>query len=95
LAVQVGSVYDLSRICNLTGDSGKGLTDILLSNLLELAPVGKMPTLLVMSRRSRGQLQRSRTTYSPTGAPAPIPTEYEGIPIMTSDNVSNTEELVA
>lgn len=95
LGLQVGCAYDLGRICNLTNDSGKGLTDLLLSQLLEKFPIGYGPTHFIMSRRSRGQLQRSRTTYSPTGQPAPLPTEYEGIPIITSDAVSNTEELVA
>ena len=95
LAVQIASVWDISRIVNLTAQAGKGLTDSLLSQLVELSPVGMGPSHLIMSRRSRGQLQRSRTTYSPTGSPAPLPSEYEGIPILVTDSVSNTEELVA
>jgi hypothetical protein len=95
LGCQVGGSYDIGRIANLTNDSGKGLTDLLMADLLGKFPVGYGPTHFVMSRRSRTQLQKSRTTYSPTGAPAPVPTEYEGIPIIVSDAVSNTEELVA
>jgi hypothetical protein len=95
LGCQVGGNYDIGRICNLTADSGKGLTDLLMADLLGKFPVGYGPTHFVMSRRSRTQLQKSRTTYSPTGAPAPMPTEYEGIPIIVSDAVSNTEEILA
>ena len=58
-------------------------------------PVGYGPTHILMSRRSRGQLQRSRTTYSPTGSPSPLPTEYEGIPIIVTDAIRDTEELLS
>lgn len=95
LGIQVGSKYAVGRIANLTADSGKGLTDTLMSKLLELFPASAPPTMFVMSRRSRGQLQRSRTTYSPTGMPAPLPSEYEGIPIVVSDSIINTETLLA
>lgn len=95
LGMQEGAIYDVVRICNLTNDSGKGLTDLLLSQALQLFPIGFGPTHIVMSRRSRGQLQRSRTTYSPTGLPAPLPSEYEGIPFVVTDSQSDTEALVA
>lgn len=95
LGLQVGSIYSLGRIINLTEDSGKGLTDSLLSQLLQKFPIGHEPTHFVMSRRSRGQLQRSRTTYSPIGAPAPLPQEYEGIPIIVTDSVVDTEAISA
>lgn len=95
LGLQVGSIYSMGRIVNLTAENNKGLTDVLLSQLLEKFPTGHEPTHFVMSRRSRGQLQRSRTTYSPTGAPAPLPTEYEGIPIVVTDSVVNTEAILA
>lgn len=94
LGAQVGSAYDIGRIANLTNDSGKGLTDLLLSQLIQKFPIGFGPTHILMSRRSRGQLQRSRTTYSPTGQPAPLPAEYEGIPIIATDAISDTEELL-
>lgn len=95
LSLQVGSAYDLGRIANLTADSGKGLTDDLISSLLSEYPVDKMPTHLVMSRRSLKQLQQSRTATNMTGAPAPFPTEAFGVPIVVSDNVSDTEEILA
>lgn len=95
LGMQVGSKYSVGRIVNVTEDAGKGLTDDLLSKMLELFPSDKVPAMIGMSRRSRGQLQRSRTTYSPTGMPAPLPAEYEGVPIVTAESISNVEALVA
>jgi len=95
LGLQIGSKYSVGRIVNLTEDAGKGLTDGLLSQMLERFPDHKRPSFIAMSRRSRGQLQRSRTTYSPTGAPAPVPVDYEEIPILAAESISNTETLVA
>jgi len=94
LGIQVGSKYAAARIANLTADSGKGLTDSLLADALALFPSADPPTHIVMSRRSLTQLQKSRTTYSPIGAPAPRPSEYEGIPIVVTDSITNTEALL-
>lgn len=95
LGIQVGSKYAAARIANLTADSGKGLTDSLLADALSLFPSADQPTHIVMSRRSLTQLQKSRTTYSPVGQPAPRPREYEGIPIVVTDSITNTETLLA
>lgn len=95
LGLQVGSAYDVVRIVNLTAQEGKGLTDRLLSMAFERFPASKMPTHIVVSRQSRGQLQRSRTAVNSTGAEAPMPTHYEGVPIITTDSLVNTEALVA
>jgi hypothetical protein len=94
LGVQIGSKYAVGRICNITADSGKGLTDLLLSTALQKFPAAMQPTMICMSRRSLGQLQRSRTTYNPIGMPAPRPTEYEGIPIIVTDAIGDTEALL-
>lgn len=90
-----GSAYSAGRICNITDDAGKGLTDDLISQLLETFPAGRGPNMLVMSRRSLGQLQRSRTATNPTGAPAPFPESSFGVPIIVSDAVSDTEAEVS
>ena len=95
LGVQIGSKYAVARIANLTEDSGKGLTDTLLARALALFPASDQPTHICLNRRSLRQLQVSRTTYSPTGMPAPRPTEYEGIPIVVTDAISSTETLLA
>lgn len=94
LGLQVGSAYDLGRIANLTVSTAP-LTDDLIAQLLAKFPIGFGPTHLVMSRRSRRQLQDSRTATNSTGAPAPFPTEAFGVPIIVSDAVSDTEEILA
>lgn len=91
--VQVGSVRSIGRIKKLTEDSGKGLTDALIYDLLSKFEVGVKPDALFMTRRSLKQLRASRTATSPTGTPAPIPTEVEGIPIQVTDAILNTESL--
>jgi hypothetical protein len=91
----------VARIKDLTADSGKGLTDLLLADLLAKFPVGTVPDVILMSRRSRSQLQKSRTVVlHGTGtnranqpAIAPTPTEYDGIPIVATDSLLNTEVL--
>ena len=91
--VQVATSLDLARIINLTADSGKGLTDDRLSDALALFPAGRQPNLIGMNRRSLTQLQQSRTATNATGAPAPRPTEYEGIPIVVTDQITSVEAI--
>lgn len=91
--LQVGNKYAIGRIRDLTADSGKGLTDALVAQLLEKFPVGFKPDYLFMNRRSLRQLQSSRTATNPTGAPAPFPSESFGIPIVVTDSITSTEAL--
>jgi len=93
--VQVGSKYAVVRIANLTADSGKGLTDALLEKAMSLFPSSLQPTMICMSRRSRYQLRVSRTTYSPTGSPAPNPVDFDGVPLIVTDSIIDTETLLA
>jgi hypothetical protein len=82
------------RIKNVTAESNKGLTDALLSQAMEKArELGMVPNAIFMTPRSQGQLQRSRTTYNPVGAPAPLPDEYFGVPIYSTINLSNAETV--
>jgi hypothetical protein len=95
LGLQVGSVYSMGRIVNITEDSTKTLTDDLIARLLAEFPTGFEPTHLLMNRRSLRQLQDSRTATNSTGAPAPFPTEAFGVPIVKCESIVNTEALVA
>ena len=95
LGLQVGNVNGLCRIRDLTEDSGKGLTDDLLAQMVATCPVGYRPDVLFMSRRSRRQLQQSRTATNATGAPAPTPIDHDGIPIVATDSITDTEALSA
>lgn len=91
------------RIYNLTAEAGKGLTDSLLAQLLATFPIGYRPDAIFMSRRSRTQLQISRTVVLQGNAKvrpdqptiAPIPTEYEGIPLIATDSILNTDAINA
>jgi hypothetical protein len=91
--LQVLNKYSLIRIKNLTADSGKGLTDALLGQALALLPAAFRSSItdIFMAPRSQEQLRASRTTYSPTGQPAPMPDSFQGIPISISDSISITE----
>ena len=91
--LQVRSTRAVARLKDATADSGKGVTDIWLANLLALFEGGWLPDVFFMTRRSLGQLQASRTATTPTGAPAPMPTEAHGIPIAVTDALTNTETL--
>lgn len=91
--LKTGARYCMGRIRKLTDDSGKGLTDSLLSQLYQKFPVGWRPDAFYATRRAIGQLQRSRTATNPTGAPAPIPNDWNGIPIVPTDSISDTEAL--
>jgi len=91
--LQVGSVFSVARIKKLTADSGKGLTDSLIAQLLAKFPVGVVPDVLFMTRRSLEQLRASRTPYNADGTPAPIPSQAFGVRIEVTDALSNTESL--
>jgi len=91
--VQVGSLWSAARIKKLTADAGKGLTDALLYKALALFPAGTRPDAIFMSRRSREQWRASRTATNATGAPAPIPDNFEGIPVYATDSILDTETL--
>ena len=92
LGLQIGGKYSIARLCNIT--VGKPLTDDLLAELIALFPAGGQPTHLVMNRRSRQQLQKSRTATNATGAPAPFPEDAFGVPIVPTDAILNTESIV-
>lgn len=103
MGMQVGNRKCVGRILDLTADTGKGLTDNLLAELLSLFPVGIVPDALFMSRRSRRQLQCSRTVVinaggdgEPSGGDsniAPVPTDYEGTPIYATDSILDIDAI--
>ncbi len=94
MCLQIGGAYSVGRICNLTAQAGKTLTDALLAQLLATFPSSRPPTHWAMNRRSLFQLQAARTATNATGAPAPIPTEAFGIPIVPTDAIVSTEAIL-
>jgi hypothetical protein len=101
VGMQIGHENVVRRILNLTAQSGKGLTDLLLADAMATFPVGYQPDAIFMSRRSRAQLQKARTvtlfgqgtTRANQPLIAPVPTEYEGIPIIVTDSILNTDAI--
>lgn len=103
LGLQTAAAHSVVRISNVTADSGKTCTDALLSEGLSLFPAEFMPDMIFMSRRSRKQLQNSRTvtlfgqgkTRPDQSNIAPTPIDFEGIPIKATDNILNTDTIEA
>jgi hypothetical protein len=109
IGLQAANPYCIGRIKKLTDDSGKGLTDSLGYDLLAKYPTGYVPDVWFMTRRSRRQLQKSRSVVLSSGIPqrqnaaavgagggeitAPLPTEMCGIPIVVTDSLVDTETL--
>ena len=58
--LQVASKWSVGRIKKITADATKTLTDALIATLLAKFPVGKMPDVLYMSRRSLAQLRAAQ-----------------------------------
>jgi hypothetical protein len=104
VGLQVGSRYSIGRLKDATADANAGVTDAKLAELLSKYPVGYRPNYWLMNRRSAFQLQASRSATSiqngiksTSGAEvfAPTPSESNGIPIVITDSLGNTEALSA
>lgn len=81
------------RVCNITAQTGKGVTDVLLRNATLLLPTGSQPDVWFMNKTSRAQLQDSRAT--PERPYAETPTESNGIPIVVDDSILSTDSIEA
>lgn len=80
------------RIKSVSTEADKGATDDLLAEGLSLAEeLNMQPTHIFMNPRSRKQLRDSRSAFHPTGQPVPFPSDYEGIPIISTINISKNE----
>lgn len=99
IGLQCVNKYAIGRLKDCTADSGKGVTDAKIAELLSKFPVGERPTHLLMSRRSAFQLQTSRTMTASTkqeaftGVLPGTPTESFGIPIIITDSIADNEAL--
>jgi len=79
------------RIKNIESTTKK-LTDALLYSAYEkFTEFGFEPTHIFMNGRSREQLRSGRTATNPAGLPAPLPTEWEGIPIIRTASITSSE----
>lgn len=83
------------RIKNIGTATGKTLTDALMFKAYEkfTTALGAEPTHIFLTPRSREQLRASRTATTTTGQPAPLPTDWNGIPLIASSAISNAETI--
>lgn len=99
--LQTPNVHCVRRIFNLTDDSTKGLTDALLAKALKEFPNGVRPTGIYCSTFQRYKLQLSRSVVlngqgvqrPDQPAVAPVPTDYDGIPIYATDAIADTDAI--
>lgn len=93
---QIGGAYSAARIANIecnTLTSTSAFTDDHIYAALSKFPAGRQANVIVMNRDALRLLRQSRTATNPTGAPAPRPTEVEGIPIVVTDALVSTEAV--
>ncbi len=94
IGLRVANKNSAVRIKNLGTAAGKTLTDALLYQALELADELKfMPTHIFMRGRSLEQLRASRTATNAKGDPVPMPTDWNGIPIIRTQGLSLDESI--
>ena len=105
IGLQSASKHSIIRIKNLTAQTGKGLTDALLSQAKRLAEAGVTFDTIFMSRRSLGQLQDARSalvalqsngkngTLGGGSVYVPTPTDFEGIPLIATDSIVDIEPI--
>lgn len=96
LGFQIGGAYDVCRIANIecnTLTSTTAFTDDTIAAALSKFPAANMPNVIAMNRNALRLLRQSRSAYSPTGAPAPFPSEAFGIPIVVTDQIVSTEAV--
>lgn len=95
LGMQVGATHSIVRIKNVGTDANKGMTDSLGAQAIEMFPSGIVPDYFIMNRRSRRQLRESRQAVAVTGGQqpnsVPTPTDIDGIPIIVTDALANSE----
>ena len=89
--LQLGSKFSAARVCNIETK----LTDDDIYNGMSLFPSDLQPNAIVMNRKALKLLRESRTAVNTTGAPAPRPTEVDGVPIVVTDAVRSDEPVIA
>ncbi|MBX3444261.1 MAG: hypothetical protein KF774_17800 [Planctomyces sp.] len=92
LGLQVGGKYSIVRIANI--GAATAVDDDMIYAALAEFPTGRQPNLILMNRQHLKKLRQSRTATNATGAPAPRPADVDGIPIIVTDFLTQTEPVV-
>ena len=99
VGLQCVNKHAVARLKKFTEDTGKGVTDGKILDALRRMPLGSRPTHILMSPRSAYQLAISRTitpnvkTETVTGLVSGFPTESNGLPIIVTNSIVDTETL--
>ena len=95
--LQIANSKSIVRIANVTEDAAATASDFLVHKGIQLFEerYGWRPDGILMSYRSRTQLQNSRTAINTTGQDAPTPVEVDGIPVIATLGIGKTETLLA
>jgi len=99
VGLQCTNKHAVARLKDFTEDTGKGVTDGKILDALRRMPLGSRPTHILMSPRSAYQLAISRTitpsvkTETVTGLVSGFPTESNGLPIIVTNSILDTETL--
>lgn len=103
----VPTQYSVRRLANLTEDSGKGVTDAKLEQLVMSHGDSKMPSMLFMNHRSGRQWADSRSASTATlflgmsgdaknntgSLRAKRPDNFEGIPVTYTSAIRSTDAI--
>ncbi len=93
LGMQVGGSYSVARYANIES-AGTTFDDGALYALLKLFPVGHRPTHVLMNRAVAEQIRQNRTATNPTGMPAPRFSMWEGLDVIITDALVETETAI-
>ena len=91
----VSGIYGAKTACRIYNcDGTKPLTDDLMAEAILAFPAYSRKDLVVVtSRAGVQQLRQSRTATNATGAPAPMPAESFGVPVIMTDAISGEMEV--
>jgi hypothetical protein len=95
VGLRVANKHSVVRIKNIGTATGKMLTDALMFSAYEkfTTALGAEPTHIFLTPRSREQLRASRTATTTNGQPVPLPTDWNGIPLVATSAISNDESI--
>lgn len=91
VGLQFTNPHSVGRIKLLGTNTGKTMSDAMAYDLLATMPAGWTPDLWIMNRRSVTQLRKARTSTSSPYLTAPMPKDIDGVPIMVTDAITNSE----
>lgn len=96
LGFQIGGARSAARIANIECadlTSTSAFTDQKLMAAYSKFPADGKPNVICMNSNAQLLLWNSRTAVNGTGAPAALPTDFMGVPIVVTDQILSTEAV--